>query len=277
MPIMSRLPILLLVLLVSQSALAQQPERLAFHALMAMAKIKKVVSVDTAAGPTRVLITSAIDNPAYVFTYAPGGEGTLVLDTDAQGAPVTKRPRVPIYPLAPAFLEKNAAWAAIDVPESYGIAISREARQEQRHVEAITNALRRVREEFPMARHILVGHSNGGISAAMQSVQEKPPIDAIVFSAPNISAFPTRWEPAQAKVPVKFIVHANDDCGASPRNLGISTRTQHMAGRKFPLTVIRSPSPGSYTECFSAPAPHFFTNNYEEYASAIMKWASTLK
>lgn len=244
---------------------------------MAMAKIKKVVSVDTAAGPTRVLITSATANPAYVFTYAPGGEGTLVLDADAQGTPTTKRPRVPIYPLAPAFLEKNMAWAAIDVPESYGIAISREARQEPQHVEAITMALRRVREEFPKARHVLVGHSNGGISAAMQSVVNTPAVDAIVFSAPNISAFPTRWSPAQAKVPIKFIVHENDDCGASPRNLGISTRTQHMAGRKFPLTVIRSPSLGSYTECFSAPAPHFFTNNYEEYANAIMTWVSTLQ
>lgn len=147
------------------------------------------------------------------------------------------------------------------MPENYGTAISREARQDTRYVDAITHALRRMREESPKARHILVGHGNGGISAAMQSVLEKPPVDAIAFSAPDISAFPMRWGPDQARLPIKFIVHEDDHCGASPRSPGISTRTQHMAGRKYPLTVIKSPSLGAKSECFMSPAPHFFTNN----------------
>ena len=94
---------------------------------------------------------------------------------------------------APLDLSELAADNAVmEVPENYGTAISRESRQDARHVDAITHALRRMREEFPKARHILVGHSNGGISAAMQSVLEKPPVDAIAFSAPNNSAFPMR-------------------------------------------------------------------------------------
>jgi hypothetical protein len=50
-----------------------------------------------------------------------------------------------------------------------------------------------------------------------------------------------------------------------------------MAGRQFPLTVIKTPSHGSHAECFSAPAPHFFTGNYDEYADAIFKWVASLK
>ena len=169
------------------------------------------------------------------------------------------------------------AWAAFGVPENYGTTISRERRLEPQHVEAVTQIARRMREEFPKARHILVGHSNGGITAALQSALDKPPFDGIVFSAPNISAFPLRWEPTHAKVPIKFIVHANDNCVSGPRRNSINTDTINMAGRRFPLTVIRSRSAGEYSECFSAPAPHFFTNNYVEYADAILQWAASLK
>jgi len=253
-----------------------QTERQPFHVLMDKAKLKKVITVDTVAGKTNVLITSMTEHPAWIFVFSPGGEGTLLVEADAQGAPLTKRLRVPIYPLAPAFLERDAAWVAIDVPESYGIAISREQRQEPRHVEAITQVARKLREEFPKSRHILIGHSNGGITAAMQSALDKPPFDGIVFSAPNIAAFPSRWEPSHAKVPVKFIVHEHDECGGG-RGLGINTRTIHMAGRRFPLTVIKSPSPGNRQECFAMPAPHFFTDTYTEYTDAILKWAASLK
>ena len=86
------------------TASAQLPEWPPFQTFMDMAKIKKVITVDTAADPTRVLITAMTETPAYVFTNAPGGEGTLLLVTDAQRAPTTQRQRVPIYPLAPAFL-----------------------------------------------------------------------------------------------------------------------------------------------------------------------------
>lgn len=60
---------------------------------------------------------------------------------------------------------------------------------------------RRLREEYPKARHIFIGHSNGAITAGMLAIQE----------------------------------------------------------------------------CFSAPAPHFFTNVYGEYTDAILKWALSLK
>ena len=254
-----------------------QAEQSPFQTMMAMAKIKKVITVETVAGNTSLLVTSIADAPAIVYLFAPGGPGTLIVRTAADGTPVTKQ-RSPIFPLAPAFLEKNVAWAAFGVPENFGTEISRERRQEPQHVEAVTQIARRMREEFPKARHILVGHSNGGITAALQSALDKPPVDGIIFSAPNISAFPMRWEPAHAKVPIKFIVHANDNCGAGQRGrMGINSTTINMAGRRFPLTVIKTPSVGEYSQCFTAPAPHFFTNNYAEYADAILKWTTSLR
>ncbi len=48
---------------------------------------------------------------------------------------------------------------------------------------------RKLREEFPKAKHILIGHSNGGITAGMLAVQAKPTYDGFVFSAPNLSDF----------------------------------------------------------------------------------------
>ncbi len=270
--------VLSLLLALYTSFVFSQTERPAFHALMDMAKVKKIITVDTIAGRTNVLLTAIADNPAFVFIFAPGGEGTLAIDADADGMPVTKRVRNPAYPFAPGFLERQAAWAAIDVPESYGIAITREQRHEQRHVDAIAQVERRLRDEYPKAKHILIGHSNGGITAGMQAIQPAPVFDGIVFSAPNLADFPIRWEPGQAKAPIMFITHEHDECGSQyGRRIPISTLTIRAAGNRFPLMVIKSPSPGNRAECFAAPAPHFFTNVHGEYTEAIFRWASSLK
>jgi predicted esterase len=268
--------ILLLAALHAQLAFGQT-ERPAFHALMGMAKLKKVVTVDTVAGKTNVLLTSNTDEPAFVFVFQPGGDGTLVIETGENGVPFTKRVRNPAYYFAPGFLEKQAAWAAIDVPESFGIAVSRQQRQEQRHIEAMTQVAHKLRGEYPKAKHILIGHSNGSITAGMLSIQTRPVYDGFVFSAPNLSAFPADWEARLAKAPIMFITHQNDDCGIQYKRPPISTLTVRAAGKDFPLTVIKTPSPGNYQECFAAPAPHFFTHAFDEYTAAIMTWAMSLK
>jgi pimeloyl-ACP methyl ester carboxylesterase len=258
-------------------ASSQPPEPPPFRVLMDMARIKRIVQVDTEAGKTHVLVTSIVDNPAFVFVFQPGGEGTLLLGADAAGAPATKRPRNPAYYFAPAFLERQAAWAAVDVPESFGVEVSRPQRRGEKHVNSMAQVGRRLREEFPGAKLVIIGHSNGGITAGMLSVQDKPVYDGFVFSAPNLSEMPAFWSPRQAKAPVKFITHENDDCGSQNKRASIATLTKRAAGREFPLTVITTPSPGSHQECFAAPAPHFFTQAYAEYTDAIMKWVAGLK
>lgn len=253
-----------------------QTERPAFHALMEAAKVKKVIAVDTVAGKTNVLFTSISDNPSFVFIYAPGGDGHLTISAGEDGRPSTKRPRNPAYFFAPAFLEKQAAWAAIDVPEAFALTtdvrISRDQRTSQQYVEAFTQVGRRLREEYPKARLILIGHSNGAIAAGMQAIHTKPAFDGIVFSAPQLGPLPFGWKPEQANVPVMFITHKNDYCKGSEAFV-----TVRAAGRKFPITVIESPSSGNQSECFNAPAPHFFTDVYVEYADVLLKWAASLK
>ena len=273
---MVKLLLSLLLILNAQLAFGQ-PERSPFHVLMDTARVKKLIAVDTVAGKTNVLLTANMDDPAFVFVFAPGGDGTLVIEAGANGAPFTKRVRNPAYFFAPGFLEKQAAWAAIDVPESFGITVSRQQRQEAKHLEAMVQVARRLREDYPKAKHILIGHSNGGITAGMLAIQARPAFDGFVFSAPNLSELPFSWEPRQAKAPIMFITHENDDCGIQYRRLPISTLTKRAAGNSFPPTVIKSPSPGNHQECFAAPAPHFFTDVYGEYTDAIMKWAMSLK
>ena len=72
MPFPCRLLLYLLLILPASSAFAQD-ERPAFLTLMESAKVKKVITVDTVAGHTKVLLTSIADNPAFVFIFAPGG------------------------------------------------------------------------------------------------------------------------------------------------------------------------------------------------------------
>jgi pimeloyl-ACP methyl ester carboxylesterase len=270
--------LLISILLMFNAALASgQTDRPAFLVLMEAAKTKKLIPVDTVAGKTNVLLATNTDDPTFVFIFQPGGDGTLAIEAGVNGVPITKRLRNPAYHFAPGFLEKQAAWAAIDVPESFGIAVSRQQRQEERHIEAMVQVARKLRGEYPKAKHILIGHSNGGITAGMLAIQAKPAYDGFVFSAPNLSELPFSWSPRQTKAPIMFITHENDECGSQYKRLPISTLTIRAAGKDFPLTVIKSPSPGNQQECFAAPAPHFFTNVFDEYTDAIMKWAMSLK
>lgn len=268
---------LLLILLTSVSLLAiSQTEQPPFHKLMEIAKVKKIIRVDTVAGKTNVLFTSISDNPGLVFIYAPGGDGHLTISAGEDGRPSTKRPRNPAYFFAPPFLEKQAAWAAIDVPEAFGLTtdvrISRDQRTGQQYVEAFTQVGRRLREDYPKARLILIGHSNGAIAAGMQAIQTKPVFDGIVFSAPQLGPLPFGWKPEQANVPVMFITHKNDSCTGSQ-----AYQTVRAAGSQFPIAVIESPSSGSQSNCLNAPGPHFFTDVYVEYADVLLKWAAALK
>ena len=268
--------LLLLILLASVPRWAIGQVEPPFHTLMNIAKIKKVIPVDTVAGRTNVLFTSIADNPDLIFIYAPGGDGHMAISTGENGLPLSKRPRNPAYFFAPAFLEKSAAWAAIDVPAMFAsttdVMASRALRTDQKHIDAMTQVGRKFREEFPKARLILLGHSNGAVAAGMQAILTKPPFDGIVFSAPQLAPLPFSWKPEQANVPIMFITHENDACKGSE-----AYQTVRAAGSKFPVTVIKSPSSGSPSECFMAPGPHFFTDTHVEYADVLLKWAASLK
>ncbi len=268
--------LLLLILLASVPRWAMGQAEPPFRTLMNIAKIKKVMPVDTVAGNTNVLFTSISDNPGLIFIYAPGGDGHMAISTGENELPATKRPRNPAYFFAPAFLEKSAAWAAIDVPAMFAsttdVMASRTLRTAQKHIDAMTQVGLKFREAFPKAKLILIGHSNGAVAAGMQAVQTKPPFDGIVFSAPQLGPLPFSWKPEQATVPIMFITHEDDSCKGSE-----TYQTVRAAGSKFPITVIKSPSSGSPSECFMAPAPHFFTDTYAEYADVLLKWAASLK
>jgi hypothetical protein len=242
-----------------------------FAAMMEAAKTKSVIDVDTSAGKTRVLLASAVEDPRFVFVFAPGGEGAVDFSAGADGKPTSAKSRNPSFLFAPEFLRKQAAWAIIALPEDYGQAIQPAQRLDTRHIEAISRVGRRVRETFPRAKLVLIGHSNGGISAGLQAIQPKPAFDAVVMSAPNLAWLPRGWNPDQAHVPMLFITHKSDQCKSTA-----AYRTIAMAGDKYPVAVIDSAAPGSWSECNNAPAPHFFSGAYGEYADAILKWAAAL-
>ena len=67
-----------------------QAEQTPFQTMMAMAKIKKVITVKTVAGNAQLLLASRSEDPAFVFTYAPGGDGTLIVRTGADETPIYK-------------------------------------------------------------------------------------------------------------------------------------------------------------------------------------------
>ena len=241
-----------------------------FQQLMALASVKRLLVVDTVAGKTRVFFASSTVDPRLVVVHAMGGGGNPAFE-EKDGLPVTKRGGNPMYFFGVAFLKKKVAWAAVDVPAEFGSDLQTFDRLTDRHIESFAQAARQVRIAYPKARIILMGHSNGGITAAMQSVLSKPAFDGIVLASPNLKNMPYDWEPTQAKVPIMFITHEQDHCAATH-----SSQTILLAGKIFPVTVITTPSTGPDTECRYAPAPHFFSHVQEEMADAVIRWANQL-
>lgn len=253
-----------------QLALSQENQS-PFTTMMGLAKVKSIIQVDTVAGITKMLLSSSVEDPRFVFVFAPGGEGAVDFSANPDGLPISSRPRNPAFTFALEFLKRQVAWAIIAVPENYGATVSPQQRLDKQHIDAVAHAGQRIREAYPKAKLILIGHSNGGVTAGMQAIQSKPAFDAIVMSAPNLEWLQNVWKPEQARVPIMFITHKHDNCKSTA-----AFKTVYMAGDKFPIVVIESPSSGSWNECRTPPAPHFFTDVYGEYADAILKWAAAL-
>ena len=242
-----------------------------FARMMETAKVKAVIRANTVAGVTRILLTSGSVEPRFVFVFAPGGDGAVDFSTSSEGMPISSRPGNPAFSFSSGFLRREAAWAIIGIPTDYKNRISEGQRLDPEHIEAVAQVGQRIRDAYPKAKLILIGHSNGGITAGMQAIRPKPVFDAIVMSAPNLDRLPVGWKPEKALAPILFITHKDDTCRATSAD-----KTVRMAGDKFPLVVIETPSPGNPYECFNPPAPHFFSGVYEEYSDALLKWAAGL-
>ena len=242
-----------------------------FNRLMELATVKQLLVINTVAGKTNVLLTSATENPELVIVHAMGGYGNPAL-TEKDGLPNTKKPRNPMYLFGAAFLKKEVAWAAIDVPADFGVELRGNSRLTDKHIEAFAQAARKIRLAYPKAKLVLIGHSNGGITAGMQAVQPKPAFDGIVLASPNLGGLAPGWKPEQAKVPIMFITHEKDYC-----RLTSAYQTIRTAGNKFPITVIKSPASGPTSECENPPASHFFSGVEAEFADAVLRWANKIQ
>lgn len=238
--------------------------------LLEMAQVKSVLEINTPAGKTRAMVLAPVADPQFVFLYAAGGAGNVDIGTNFQGEPTSADAFSLAFRFGPAFLRKQAAWAVVGVPQNYGTTIAEQRRLEPDHVEAVALVARRIRQDFPKSKLILIGHSNGGVTAGMQAIQPAPAVDAVVMSAPNLKWLPFRWS-ARAQVPLLFITHKNDECPTTAAYLTVSA-----AGSKFPVAVIDSPSHGPRNECLRPPGPHFFSGTYTEYAEAVLRWALSL-
>jgi hypothetical protein len=266
---MRRFVLVVLLGLIPQIAFSQA-EPPPFTTMMELSKVKRVIEVNTPAGVTRVLITSSSEDPRYVFVFAPGGDGAIDFDTNAEGLITSRLPNNPAFFFSLVFLKKQAVWAIIGVPKSYGDTISIKQRSDAGHIEAVEQVGLRMRDMYPKSKIILIGHSNGGITAGIQAVRPKPAFDAVVMSAPYLEGL-SYWKPEQVRVPLLFITHKDDNCKSTSAD-----KTIRAAGDKFPVVVIRDPSRGDPGECFKVPAPHFFSYVYGPYSDAIFKWAASL-
>lgn len=247
----------------------RQDQKLPFQQLIELATVKKLLAVDTVAGKTKVLLVSSVEDPELVIIHAAGGDGNPIF-MEKDGIPGSQRPKNPMFLFGAVFLERKVAWAAVDVPADYGTSLEKSQRMQDKHVKAFAQASQEVRLAYPKAKLVLMGHSNGGITAGMQSMLPQPVFDGIIFASPNLVDL-HGWDPKRCKVPLMFITHEKDFC-----KLTRSSETVKAAGDRFPVRVIKTPAQGHYGECSAAPAPHFFSGVQGELADEVITWSKTV-
>lgn len=244
----------------------------AFSQLMNEARHRKVVQVSTPAGAMSVLELWGEQAPSLVYVFASGGEGNVHLAQDEQGVPFTRQGNHPAFVLGVPFLQRQVGWVVFDVPQSMGTSIARDARTKALHIDAVASLGAYLKAAHPATRFVLLGHSNGGISAGMQAVRDPTAFDAVVMSAPNTDSLPWGWKAAQSRVPIFFITHQHDDCRGTQAYKTVNTA---KSGDK-PLVVLRAEVKGERTECFKLPAPHFYTGAEDAFADAVVNWGRSL-
>lgn len=259
----------LFAFMASQQTLAQNT---AFSQILKEAQHRQLRQVSTSAGDMPVLLLWGEQVPALAFVYASGGNGHVSLAQDEQGTPTTFQPNHPAFGLGVPFLQRQVGWVTFGLPQQIGHSISLDERAQTLHIDAVASLGSYLKATYPNTLFVLLGHSNGGVTAGMQAVRDQASFDAVVMSAPNLGGLPLRWKSAQSRIPMLFITHEEDDCRGTP-----AYKTVHAAksGDK-PLVLIRSVSMGDRTECFKRPAPHFYSGAEDAFADALVNWGRSL-
>ena len=213
--------------------------------------------------------------PAYAFILMPGGNGVARYREQADGKAIATSPLANNFLIrsAESFAGDGFVAAVMDAPSDLWGALSFEFRSGPQHAGDIAAVADDLRKRYPGVKVILVGTSNGTISAAYGGRALGNKLDGVVLTS---SVFRTTWSSIRLNgfafreiaSPLLFVHHAEDGCNLTPYS-----DARLVTG--FPLITVKGGGIGILggNPC-EAISHHGFLGREKDVAAAIRNWAA---
>lgn len=219
----------------------------------------------------KVLLTYEPDTkPNFVVINLPGGRGDFHFAAAPTGIQMINEARLP-NKLRPLLLERGAASLTMDSPSDQ-LKMDDAFRKSDAHLTDLKAVLATAETRFPAVPVIVVGHSNGTMSATYLTAGAPSQVRATVLISGRLvwtekfGDALNKFDWDKIRTPLLLLHHKNDDCYATPYS-----GSQALASR-FELQTIAPEGELPTGGCTFA-GTHNLVGQEKTVADAILAWA----
>jgi predicted alpha/beta-hydrolase family hydrolase len=236
------------------------------------AEAQEMVTLQTRPGVTQSFLIAAMDGraPQAAALLFPGGGGAINLRMEG-GRPKFGTGNFLVRARGE-FIRNGVLPVILDAPSDHAREMPDHFRAGEAHRQDVRAVLAEMRKRYPHLPLFLVGTSRGTLSVAYLAA----PLGGQVAGAVQTSTFfygPGRVRPAALssfdwstiKVPLLFVHHADDNCGATPY---LEARRLEQ---RFALVTVHGGKPPESPAC-EPQGPHRFNGQDAETGDPIARW-----
>lgn len=242
-------------------------------ALAPLAWAQEIVRLETRPGVTQSFFVPAMDKPRAVALLYAGGNGSIRLRAEEDGAKFATGNFLPRS--RSAFTRNGVLPVLVDAPSDRADGMTDEFRRSAEHATDTRAVIGEINKRHPGLPVFLVGTSRSTISVANLAVPLDREIAGVVFTATLFYGGGGKMPPpvlvgfnwTSIRVPILFVHHVDDACAAT-RYEEARRLTSRYA---FPLISVKGGAPAKGGPCQSLSA-HGFYGKEAETVKAIAAW-----
>jgi len=205
---------------------------------------------------------------SIVYVLLSGGYGEHVLSQRGTVVQVSNDSRLPAR--LRELLAVDGATALVDVASDRNL-LSDDYRISEAHTQDVAAVIADLRQRYPAARLVLLGHSNGTLSAAHAAVRLGTQVDRVILMGARLVAHwfagdaLSKFDFGQIKAPLLLVHHVGDACSVTPYSAA------KALGERYPLISVNGPPGGEAGGCMSL-GRHGLSGKEGAVAEAIRAW-----
>jgi len=203
-----------------------------------------------------------------VYVLLSGGYGEHLLSQRGTVVQVFNDLRLPAR--LRELLAVDGATALVDVASDRNL-LSDDYRISEAHTQDVAAVVADLRQRYPAARLVLLGHSNGTLSAAHAAARLGTQVDRVVLMGARLVAHwfagdaLAKFDFGQIKAPLLMVHHVGDACSVTPY------AAAKALGDRYPLISVNGPPSVDAGGC-TAQGTHGLSGREGAVAAAIRAW-----